>query len=305
MVGVSLRSDTASGGAGAATHVTGVTFGSQTLTCLGAYNDNATGSCGTGGSGTPVFLRSEVWYLVNPTPSTANITVTTSAATVIAGGSNAYSDVNSVTLGGTNASNGGQFPTTSPALGPITTVAGDLVFDNVATARSAGNSPGYAITSGNTLLTDVVDTASGSFHINSGTSEDTTTNPTMTWTDPNSSPWAIVAAVLAPVKGTQATLTVTGMPGTTQAYGATFTVATSGGSGTGAVTFAATGACSVNASSGLVTMTSGTGTCSVTATKAADINYNSTTSVAATVSATMASQTITVGTPGSVECRIQ
>ena len=41
----------------------------------------------------------------------------------------------------------------------------------------------------------------------------------------------------------QATLTVTGMPTTAQTYGATFTVATSGGSGTGSITFAATGAC--------------------------------------------------------------
>ena len=42
----------------------------------------------------------------------------------------------------------------------------------------------------------------------------------------------------------QATLTVTGMPGTAQIYGATFTVGASGGSGTGALTFAASGACS-------------------------------------------------------------
>ena len=56
----------------------------------------------------------------------------------------------------------------------------------------------------------------------------------------------------------------------------------SGGSGTGAVTFASTGACSVVSTTGVVTMTSGTGTCSVTATKAADANYGSTTSAAAT-----------------------
>ncbi len=92
----------------------------------------------------------------------------------------------------------------------------------------------------------------------------------------------------------QATLTVTGMPGTPQTYQATFTVGASGGNGTGALTFAASGACSVDANSGLVTMTSGTGTCSVTATKAADTNYNSITSPAATVSAALASQTITI-----------
>ncbi|MFB3915355.1 MAG: chitobiase/beta-hexosaminidase C-terminal domain-containing protein [Terriglobales bacterium] len=93
-------------------------------------------------------------------------------------------------------------------------------------------------------------------------------------------------------KADQAALSVTGMPGTAQAYGTTFTVSTSGGSGLGAVTFASSGACSVNIDSGLVTMTSGSGTCSVTATKAADADYTSTTSAAATVAASKAIVTV-------------
>ena len=84
-----------------------------------------------------------------------------------------------------------------------------------------------------------------------------------------------MAAALA----TQAALTVTGVPATAQPYNATFTVASSGGSGTGALTFIGTGACS--AAGTTVTMTSGTGTCSVTATKAADTDYSSATSAAA------------------------
>ena len=62
----------------------------------------------------------------------------------------------------------------------------------------------------------------------------------------------------------------------------------SGGSGTGAVTFSATGVCSLSGTT--VTMTSGTGTCSVTATKAADSTYQSATSGASTVSAAQAEQ---------------
>src|ERR1700722_19292654 len=93
----------------------------------------------------------------------------------------------------------------------------------------------------------------------------------------------------------QSTLTVTGVPVTAQAYQATFTVGTAGGSGTGAITFAASGACTNTVGGALITMSSGTGTCSVTATKAADTNYNTTTSVAATVSAALANQsTLTV-----------
>ncbi len=84
---------------------------------------------------------------------------------------------------------------------------------------------------------------------------------------------------------------MTGVPVTPQAYQATFTVGSAGGNGTGALTFAASGACTNTAGGALITMSTGTGTCSVTATKAADTNYNSATSVAASVSATMADQT--------------
>ncbi len=100
-----------------------------------------------------------------------------------------------------------------------------------------------------------------------------------------------VAASVSATMADQTTLTVTGVPVTPQAYQATFTVGSAGGSGTGALTFAASGACTNTAGGALITMSSGTGTCSVTATKAADTNYNSATSVAASVSATMADQT--------------
>ena len=88
-------------------------------------------------------------------------------------------------------------------------------------------------------------------------------------------------------KAAQAPLTVTGAPGSA-VYGTTFTVGVAGGSGTGAVTVTASGACSNTAGGSLITMTSGTGTCSITATKAGDMNYQSTTSAAVAVAATKA-----------------
>ena len=88
----------------------------------------------------------------------------------------------------------------------------------------------------------------------------------------------------------QAALAVTGVPTTAQAYGTQFTVGSSGGSGTGAVTFTGTGACS--ASGATVTMTSGTGTCSVWAAKAGDSNCASATSLPATVNAAPAKLTV-------------
>ena len=93
-----------------------------------------------------------------------------------------------------------------------------------------------------------------------------------------------------PSLAAEATLTVTGVPNTAQPYGTTFTVGSSGGSGSGAVTFNVTGSCSVSGTS--VTTTSGSVTCSVTATKASDGHYAAATSAAATVTAAV-SQIIT------------
>jgi hypothetical protein len=91
-------------------------------------------------------------------------------------------------------------------------------------------------------------------------------------------------------QASEATLAVTGMPSAAQAYGATFNVGYSGGSGTGAVTFAGSGACS--ASGTTITMDSGTGICTVTVSKAADGNYLMATGTA-TVAAVPAAVTAT------------
>ncbi len=55
-----------------------------------------------------------------------------------------------------------------------------------------------------------------------------------------------------------------------------FTIGYSGGAGTGAVTFAVIGSCTISGTQ--VTMNASTGTCSITVTKAGDLNYASATS---------------------------
>jgi hypothetical protein len=96
------------------------------------------------------------------------------------------------------------------------------------------------------------------------------------------------------VKADQAALNVT-QP-TSGTYGLAYTLAAAGGSGTGAVTFAASGtACSIpssGANAGKLVITSGTGTCAVTATKATDANYNAKTSTALNVSINKATLTV-------------
>jgi hypothetical protein len=90
------------------------------------------------------------------------------------------------------------------------------------------------------------------------------------------------AAIVTAEKAAQATLQVTGAPASAD-NGTSFTVGVTGGSGTGALTFAATGACSnVGA---LVTMTSSAGICSISASKAGDADYLQATSEAVLVAA--------------------
>ena len=89
---------------------------------------------------------------------------------------------------------------------------------------------------------------------------------------------------------TQATLTAISTPAIV-AYGTTATLSSSGGSGTGAVTFSINSSTGCNiTSSTTLNVSDPAGTCTVTATKAADTNYNSVTSSGLTVTLTKGTQ---------------
>lgn len=93
------------------------------------------------------------------------------------------------------------------------------------------------------------------------------------------------AAIVTLTKGIQATLTAIVTPSTV-AYGSTAALSSSGGSGTGAVTYSAGASTGCSVAGSTLSVTDASGTCSVTATKAADTNYNAATSSAATVTLT-------------------
>ncbi len=95
----------------------------------------------------------------------------------------------------------------------------------------------------------------------------------------------------------QATLTVDN-PGSL-AFGSTTTLSTSGGSGTGAVTFDIGGSSGCSLSGADLTITDNTGTCAVTATKDADAHYSSATSASRTITMVQANQTIGTISPTS------
>ena len=96
-----------------------------------------------------------------------------------------------------------------------------------------------------------------------------------------SSPVATVQFYVMSLLATQSALVVTTTSGTA---GTPLTLATSGGNGTGAVSFSLAGAGSAGCSlSGAVLSASAAGTCSVTASKAGDSSYQPTSSAATTI----------------------
>jgi hypothetical protein len=198
VVGVQLRIDSGSGNPGATTRVTAVTFNGTALTCLVALADNNTGSCGNSATGTTGFLRSEIWYLLNPATATANIVVTVNNSTVLGGGSTSYAGVLSIATGGGTASNNGTTGTATATLGPITTPLNGLVVDSLAVPRSTTTVT--ATGTGHTKLTDVLDSATANFHIRGLVGQNTSASPTITWSLSPNAPWSLVAAVLSPAK---------------------------------------------------------------------------------------------------------
>ena len=109
--------------------------------------------------------------------------------------------------------------------------------------------------------------------------------------DPNYSSASSPQTTVTFAQADQAPLTVTSTSGT---FGSGLTLTTSGGSGTGDVSYVVVdgtaSGCSINAG---VLSVSGAGTCLVTATKAADVNYTPASSPQTTVTVAKAPQSIT------------
>ncbi len=101
-------------------------------------------------------------------------------------------------------------------------------------------------------------------------------------------------------KGTQAALSATATPNAIL-FGGTSALATTGGTGTGAVSFAVTTGGSVCSISGSTLTGTGVGTCTVTATKAGDANYEPTSAtVDVTVSRAPQAALVVTATPDSI-----
>ena len=145
---------------------------------------------------------------------------------------------------------------------------------------SDGGSAGCSVTSGGVLT---VTDASAACNVTATKAADANYNATTS-----------AQRTITLAKANQAALTAIATPSSVT-YGSTSTLSSTGGSGTGAVTFshgASTG-CSVTGTT--LSVTNASGTCEVTATKAADNNYNATTSAPLTVTLVKATPTVTFG----------
>jgi type II secretory pathway pseudopilin PulG len=101
-------------------------------------------------------------------------------------------------------------------------------------------------------------------------------------------------------QGTQATLILTSTSATYTGTAYTVTLTTSGGSGTGLVSYTATNGTASGCTISGATLTAGTaGTCTVTATKSADANYLTASSAPTAVTFNKAAQTVSFYTSGT------
>ena len=199
-------------------------------------------------------------------------------------------------LTGTSA---GNFVINTVNQGTLTAIStpSTVAYGTTATLSSSGGSGTGAVTFSVGASTGCNITDGTTLNISNPAGTCTITATKAADTNYNSATSAGLSVTLT--KGTQTTLTVTGLPVSAVYQQAGISAGTSGGLGTGAVTFSAgvSTACSINSSTGAVTISASSGSCLITATKAADTNYNSATSGSVSIAVGTASQTITVTTP--------
>ena len=128
--------------------------------------------------------RAEVWYLVNPTATTANVVVTLDGSKKAAVGAVTFAGVDqSAPIDGTTTNTGGN----STATVNVSSQARDLVADCMATVADPNSAPNVG--SGQTQHWNRQE--GGSIR-GAGSTEDGTSSVTMSWGLPESKEWATI-----------------------------------------------------------------------------------------------------------------
>jgi hypothetical protein len=226
-------------------------------------------------TGTPTSVASATAYTVTATNASGSTTQTFTLTVSPGAATKAM-----MTTQPAGAVSGSAF-TTQPVV-RVTDSGGNTVTTSTAVV-TVSKASGSGTLSGTTTATAVAGVATFTDLVITGTGDHVLTFTPETLTAVNSETLTVSLA-------TQATLSITSLTTSTKAhpYSQALSITTSGGSGTGATTFAiasggtATG-CTLSDSSATATITATTvGTCLIQATKAADATYASTTSATAT-----------------------
>jgi hypothetical protein len=244
-------------------------------------------------TGTPTTVASATAYTITATNASGSATQTFTLTVSPGAATKAM-----MTTQPAGAVSGSAF-TTQPVV-RVTDSAGNTVTTSTAVV-TVSKASGSGTLSGTTTATAVAGVATFTNLVITGTGDHVLTFTPATLTAVNSETLTVSLA-------TQATLSITSLTTSTKAhpYAQALSITTSGGSGTGATTFAiASGGtatdCALSNSTATATIASTTvGTCLIQATKAADATYASTTSTTATFTFTKATQTITFTDPADI-----
>ena len=270
----------------------------------GGVNGNTTYSASTGTLSVSITVN-------KPTPS---VTAWPTASAITYGQTLAASN-----LTGGSSTPAGTFAFTTPSTAPgvgtasqgVTFTPNDTVNYNTATGTvsvtvNKANSDvtvwptASAITYGQTLansaLTGGSSTPAGSFAFTTPATAPSvgTASQDVTFTPTDATNYNIATGTVSVTvnKANQATLNIVAPESLT--YGSTATLSTTGGSGTGAVTYSAGGSTGCSVAGTTLSVTDAIGTCSVTATKAADTDYNAAISSGALVTPQKTNASVTV-----------
>jgi len=233
------------------------------------------------------------------TPATATLNAASSAGSLTLGGVTRASGTWGGTGSGATNINSSYFAATANKLsvGSDTRLTPTIAWANPADIKypAALSASQLNASSGGVAGTFGYSPAAGTV-LNAGAGQ--ALSVSFTPSDPTSYKPATGSATINVTKGDQAAVTVAAPA--TASFGQTGLSATaSGGSSSGAFSYDAgsSSACSVDAASGALTITSGTGSCSITATRTGDSNYNSSavSTPAALVSVGKAAQAISFG----------
>jgi hypothetical protein len=244
-------------------------------------------------TGTPTTVAGATAYTITATNATGSTTQTFTLTINPGAATKAM-----MTTQPAGAVNGVAF-TTQPVV-RVTDSGGNTVTTSTVVV-TVSKASGSGTLSGTTTATAVAGVATFTNLVITGTGDHVLTFTPETLTAVNSETLTVSLSA-------QATLSITSLTTNTKAhdYLQALSITTSGGSGTGATTFAiASGGtasgCTLSNSSATATITATTvGTCLIQATKAADATYASTTSATATFTFTKATQTITFTDPADI-----